>query len=197
MYSVFCQNCTFPQPASAFTRGHTVNLEYFTRKGKIFLISSVQWLNIFLPSPKSEISLNAAYQSQRPGHYNILHIASLFYFKKIPPWCVWYLKLEIRDYSLINILASGCFKGLHNFVDNHCVIKQGLFSSIISNFYDSMPLQDFYWTHYQLFVKLLGYFVVLYQINAALTCLTRKLSPDPDPDSIDPTKNSDQATSTQ
>ena len=120
-------------------------------------------------------------------------------FLKDPSLMCLILKLEIRDYSPINILASGCSCSnvLQNFVDNHCVIKQGLFSSIISNFYDSMPLQDFYRTHYQLFVKLLGYFVVLYQINAALTCLTRKLSPDPDPDSIDPTKNSDQATSTQ
>ena len=56
---------------------------------------------------------------------------------------------------------------------------------------------------FKIFIELIFYclwncwVILLYQINAALTCLTRKLSPDPDPDSIDPTKNWDQVISTQ
>ena len=75
------------------------------------------------PQVRNQFKLNEAYQSQRPGHYVILHCASLFNFLKDPSLMCLILKLKIRDYSPINKLASGCSKGLLNVVDNHCVMK--------------------------------------------------------------------------
>ena len=134
MYSVFCQNCTFPQPASAFTRGHTVNVESFNKKEKTFFDFFSPMIEYIPPKPQvwNQFKLNVAYQSQRPGHYVILHYASLFNFLKDPSLMCLILKLEIRDYSPINILASGCSKGLLNFVDNHCVMKTKL--NLLDNF---------------------------------------------------------------